>query len=57
MIFRNCFETESFHKKWKKANIISVHKKDDKKQMKKYRPVSLLLIFGENHGSLGENHF
>ena len=26
LIFRNCLETESFPQKWKKANIILVHK-------------------------------
>ena len=46
LIFRNCLETESFPKEWKKANIIPVHKKGDKQLITNYRPVSLLLICG-----------
>ena len=37
-------ETESFSKEWKKASIISVHKKSDKQLITNYRPVSLLPI-------------
>ena len=47
LIFRNCLETESFPKEWKKANIILVHKKDDNQLIINYRPVSLLLICGK----------
>ena len=32
----------------KRPNIIPVHKKNDKKLVKKYRPTSLLPIFGKN---------
>ena len=31
-IFRNCLETESFPKGWKKSNIIPVHEKVDKRK-------------------------
>ena len=31
----------------KKANIVPIHKKDDKQAAKNYRPVSLLLICGK----------
>ena len=41
LIFRNCLETESFPKEWKKANILPVHKKGDKQLITNYRPVSL----------------
>ena len=47
LIFRNCLETESFPKEWKKENIIPVHKKGDKQLMTNYRPVSLLTICGK----------
>ena len=47
LIFRNCLETESFPKEWKKANIIPVHKKGDKQLITNYRPVSLLPICGK----------
>ena len=33
---------------WKRSNIIPVHKKNDKQLVKKYRPISLLPIFGKN---------
>ena len=47
LIFRNCLETETFLKEWKKGNIISVHKKGDKRLIKNYRPVSLFPICGK----------
>ena len=31
---------------WKKANIVTVHKKEDKTLLKIYKPISLLSIFG-----------
>ena len=44
ILFRNCLESECFPKEWKKANIVPVHKKHDKKLIKIYLPVSLLPI-------------
>ena len=44
ILFRNCLESEFFPKEWKKANIVPIHKKHDKKFIKNYRPVSLLPI-------------
>ena len=32
---------------WKKANVVPVHKKEDKNLVKNYRPISLLPIFGK----------
>ena len=32
---------------WKKANVVPVHKKEDKTLVKNYRPISLLPIFGK----------
>ena len=32
---------------WKKANVVSMHKKEDKILRKNYRPISLLAIFGK----------
>ena len=43
-LFRNCHENECFPKEWKKANIVSVHKKHDRQLIKHYRPVSLMPI-------------
>ena len=42
ILFRNCLESECFPKQWKKANIVTVHKKHDKQLIKNCRPVSLL---------------
>ena len=44
VLFRNCLESESFPKEWKKANIVPVHKKHDKQLIKNYLPISLLPI-------------
>ena len=47
IFFRNCFENQYFPKKWKKANIVPVHKKNDKQLIKNYRPVLLLPVCGK----------
>ena len=44
VLFRNCFQNQCFPKEWKKANIVPVHKKNDKQLIKNYRPVSLLSV-------------
>ena len=46
-LFRNCFENQCFPKEWKKADIVPVHKKNDKRLIKNYRPVSLLPVCGK----------
>ena len=47
IIFRNSFNSCIYLSTWKKANVISVHKKDHKQCVNNYRPVSLLLVFGK----------
>ena len=44
IIFITCFNTGKFPLEWKKGNFVSIHKKDDKRNVKNYRPVSLLPI-------------
>ena len=39
--------TGVFPSEWKKGNIVPVHKKSDKQNIKNYRPVSLLPICGK----------
>ena len=43
-IFLASLNDECFPLKWKKANVVPIHKKDDKQILKNYRLVSLLPI-------------
>ena len=45
LIFSSCIESGIFPIEWKKANVVPIHKRDDKQNVKNYRPVSLLAIF------------
>ena len=47
LILTNCVTKGYFPEYWKKANIIPVHKKNQKNILKNYRPISLLPIFGK----------
>ena len=47
IIFRNSLNSCIYQSTWKKANVIPVHKKDDKQCVNNYRPVSLLPVFGK----------
>ena len=47
IIFKSCTEKGQFPNKWKKANVVPVHKNDDKQVSRNYRPISLLLICGK----------
>ena len=44
VIFKNSLETGIFPSTWKNANIVPVHKKQEKTVIKNYRPISLLPI-------------
>ena len=44
LIFQACLESAKFPNKWKKANVVPVHKKGDKQILK---PISLLPIAGK----------
>ena len=41
MICKSCIIKGEFSSEWKKANVVPVHKKSDKKMLKNYRPISL----------------
>ena len=47
IIFKICLRTGKFPLEWKKANTVPIHKKGDKRAVKNYCPVSLLLICGK----------
>ena len=44
-IFQASLNDEHFPSEWKKANVVPIHRKDDKQILKNYRPLSLLLIY------------
>ena len=47
LIFSSCIESGILTTKWEMANVIPIHKQDDKQNVKNYPPVSLLPIFGK----------
>ena len=47
IIFKNCVTKGYFPKNWKKANVVPIFKKKEKKLIQNYRPVSLLPICGK----------
>ena len=47
IISKQCTDTGIFPSKWRKGNIVPIHKKDVKQTLKSYRPVSLLPICGK----------
>ena len=46
-IYTNCVKHKYFPNKWKMANVIPVHKKNEKNLINNYRPISLLPICGK----------
>ena len=48
LIFPSSKESGIFPTEWKMANVVPIHRRDDKYNFKIYRPVSLLLTFGKN---------
>ena len=46
-IFRDCLEAVVFPWVWKKGNIVPVHKKYDKQNIKNFCPISLLSVYGK----------
>ena len=47
LIFPNCLSRGIFPDAWKCANVVPVHKKNEKNLQENYRPISLLPIFGK----------
>ena len=46
-ILEHFIKKGKFPEIWKKANVVPVHKREDKMLVKNYRPISLLPIFGK----------
>ena len=55
IIFQESLQKGKFQEIWKKANVVSVHKKEDKTFIVTYRPISLLPIFGKIYERLIQN--
>ena len=47
IILEHSLKKGGFPEIWKKTNVVSVHKREDKMLVKKYRPISLLPNFGK----------
>ena len=47
LVFEKTLNEKKFPDIWKKANVVPVHKKDEKKLLKNYHPISLLPIFSK----------
>ena len=47
LIFRSCFQNGKFPTEWKKANMVPVHRKEDRQNLKSYRSISLLPVAGK----------
>ena len=47
LLFNNCLRDGVFPNDWNKANVIPVHKKEDKQLVSNYDPISLLPISSE----------
>ena len=47
LIFKSCLENGKFPIEWKKANVVPVHKRNNKQLIENYRPISLLPVCGK----------
>ena len=57
LICQNSIAAGTFPTQWKRANIVSIHKKNDKQIASNYRPVSLLPVCSKIFEKLIFNNF
>ena len=57
LIFQNSMAAGTFPTQWKRANIVPIHKKNDKQIVSNYRPVSLLPICSKIFEKLFSTNF
>ena len=57
IIFHKCINQGIFPSYWKKANVVPIHKKNEKFLVNNYRPISLLPIFSKIFERLMFNSF
>ena len=57
MIFKSCFIKGKYPSVWKKANVVPVHKKENRQSLKNYRPISVLPILGKIFERIIYNNF
>ena len=55
IIFNDCSNQGRFPAKWKEAEVVPVHKKGDKQNLKNYRPISLPPISSKSFEHLTYN--
>ena len=47
LIYERCIESGQYPQAWKRANVLPIHKKENRQLKKNYRPISLLPICGK----------
>ena len=47
IIYKNCVSQSIYPTAWKRSNVVPIHKKGNKNDIKNYRPISLLPIFSK----------
>ena len=55
LIFKSCLENGKFPIEWKKANVVSVHKRNNKQLIENYRSISLPPVYNKMFEFFTEN--
>ena len=54
-LFNSSLISSTVHDIWKKTNVSPIHKKDDKRSVENYRPISLISLVGKTLKKLFSN--